>query len=323
MSLQPLLESLLGTDVPVRVTAYDGSSIGPPDAPATVVIRNPAAVQRIVTGLGREIAFARAYVAGDVDIDGDIYAVLALRTALRHPPPVDPRDAPGRAGARSRAQGRAGAATAASAARRGDPSCGDGATPRCATPGRSRSHYDVSNDFYRMVLGPVDDLLVRGVRARRRPTRAGAVQQVRVHLPQARAAARTCGCSTSAAVGAGWCCTRPATTASRPSASPSRSRRPSSPASGWSTPASPTSSRSGSQDYRDVHDGPYDAVSSIGMFEHVGARPPRRVLRADPAGCCGPEAGCSTTASAAPARQRRARSAAAASSIATCSPTVS
>jgi cyclopropane-fatty-acyl-phospholipid synthase len=24
------------------------------------------------------------------------------------------------------------------------------------------------------------------------------------------------------------------------------------------------------QDYRDVHDGPFDAVSSIGMFEHVG-----------------------------------------------------
>ena len=26
------------------------------------------------------------------------------------------------------------------------------------------------------------------------------------------------------------------------------------------------------QDYRDVHDGPYDAISSIGMFEHVGLR---------------------------------------------------
>jgi cyclopropane-fatty-acyl-phospholipid synthase len=25
------------------------------------------------------------------------------------------------------------------------------------------------------------------------------------------------------------------------------------------------------QDYRDVHDGPFDAISSIGMFEHVGA----------------------------------------------------
>jgi cyclopropane-fatty-acyl-phospholipid synthase len=26
------------------------------------------------------------------------------------------------------------------------------------------------------------------------------------------------------------------------------------------------------EDYRDVHDGPYDAISSIGMFEHVGER---------------------------------------------------
>ena len=26
------------------------------------------------------------------------------------------------------------------------------------------------------------------------------------------------------------------------------------------------------EDYRDVHDGPYDAISSIGMFEHVGQR---------------------------------------------------
>jgi cyclopropane-fatty-acyl-phospholipid synthase len=26
------------------------------------------------------------------------------------------------------------------------------------------------------------------------------------------------------------------------------------------------------QDYRDVHDGPFDAISSIGMFEHVGVR---------------------------------------------------
>src|SRR5205085_8919434 len=26
------------------------------------------------------------------------------------------------------------------------------------------------------------------------------------------------------------------------------------------------------QDYREVDDGPYDAIASIGMFEHVGAR---------------------------------------------------
>src|SRR2546421_4382467 len=30
------------------------------------------------------------------------------------------------------------------------------------------------------------------------------------------------------------------------------------------------------QDYRDVDDGPYDAISSIGMFEHVGGADLRR-----------------------------------------------
>ena len=35
-------------------------------------------------------------------------------------------------------------------------------------------------------------------------------------------------------------------------------------------PATTTSWRSASQDYRDVGDGPFDAISSVGMFEHVG-----------------------------------------------------
>src|SRR5690606_27271616 len=79
MSLQPLLESVLGTDLPVRVETYDGSAVGPVDAPAKVVIRRPEAMHRILTGLGRELAFARAFVAGEIDIEGDIYAVLELR----------------------------------------------------------------------------------------------------------------------------------------------------------------------------------------------------------------------------------------------------
>ncbi|HEX7095411.1 MAG TPA: hypothetical protein VF183_05980, partial [Acidimicrobiales bacterium] len=88
MSLQPLLESVLGRDLPVRVRAYDGSELGPPDAPATVVIRTPEAIHRILTGLGRELSFARAYVAGDVDVEGDIYAVLALRDRFGTPPRI-------------------------------------------------------------------------------------------------------------------------------------------------------------------------------------------------------------------------------------------
>ena len=54
------------------------------------------------------------------------------------------------------------------------------------------------------------------------------------------------------------------------------------------------------QDYRDVDDGPYDAISSIGMFEHVGLAKLGeyfdRLLRAR---WC-PAAACSTTASAGP-----------------------
>src|SRR5262249_58309148 len=33
------------------------------------------------------------------------------------------------------------------------------------------------------------------------------------------------------------------------------------------------------QDYRDVDDGPYDSVSSIGMFEPLGLRPLARLFR--------------------------------------------
>ncbi len=52
------------------------------------------------------------------------------------------------------------------------------------------------------------------------------------------------------------------------------------------------------QDYRDVADGPFDAVSSIGMVEHVGAVSAGGVLRLPARACCAPAAGCSITASA-------------------------
>ena len=85
MGLQQLLDDLLGRDLPVAVECYDGSRVGPTDAPATVRIVSPDAIHRIVTGRGRELAFARAYVAGEIDIDGDIFAVIALRDRVAKP----------------------------------------------------------------------------------------------------------------------------------------------------------------------------------------------------------------------------------------------
>jgi cyclopropane-fatty-acyl-phospholipid synthase len=71
MALAALVEEVLGRDLPVGVTAYDGSRAGPDDPSATVTIRSPDALRRILTAPG-ELGFARAYVAGDIDIDGDI-----------------------------------------------------------------------------------------------------------------------------------------------------------------------------------------------------------------------------------------------------------
>ena len=75
------MEDLLGRDLPVAVEAYDGSRVGPPDPPATLVIRSPIALQRILTAPG-ELGFGRAYVAGDLDFEGEIWAILALRDRL-------------------------------------------------------------------------------------------------------------------------------------------------------------------------------------------------------------------------------------------------
>jgi hypothetical protein len=64
MALAALVDDVLGGGVPIAVEAYDGSRSGPVDAPATIVIRSPDALRRIVTAPG-ELGLARAYVSGD------------------------------------------------------------------------------------------------------------------------------------------------------------------------------------------------------------------------------------------------------------------
>ncbi len=81
MAIAELLGGVLGPDLPVAVSAYDGSRVGPPDAPATIVLRSPDALRRIVTAPG-ELGLGRAYVAGDLDVEGDLFAVLSLHRRL-------------------------------------------------------------------------------------------------------------------------------------------------------------------------------------------------------------------------------------------------
>jgi len=63
-----LLEDHAG--VGLRVRAWDGSEAGPPGAPV-VVLRSPRALQRILWRPG-ELGLARAYISGDLDIEGDL-----------------------------------------------------------------------------------------------------------------------------------------------------------------------------------------------------------------------------------------------------------
>lgn len=76
-----LAEAVLGPEFPVGVEAYDDSRVGREDAPATIVVRSPEALRRILTVPG-DLGFGRAYVAGDLDVRGDIYAALSLRDRL-------------------------------------------------------------------------------------------------------------------------------------------------------------------------------------------------------------------------------------------------
>ncbi len=141
-----------------RITAYDGSTAGPSDAPITLHLRSPKAAAYLV-GSPNSLGFARAYVSGELTVDGvhpgNPYEVLRLlgdtlygvkfdaKAALRLvnqigmrqllPPPSPPPQE---------------------------------ATPewRRLVSGRRHSksrdseairhHYDVSNTFYSYVLGP-------------------------------------------------------------------------------------------------------------------------------------------------------------------------
>ncbi|MBV9042472.1 MAG: SAM-dependent methyltransferase, partial [Acidimicrobiia bacterium] len=52
MSVASMVEEILGAGLPVAFEAYDGSRCGPTDAPATIVLRSPVALQRILTAPG-------------------------------------------------------------------------------------------------------------------------------------------------------------------------------------------------------------------------------------------------------------------------------
>jgi cyclopropane-fatty-acyl-phospholipid synthase len=154
MTLAQVFEKVAGHGAPVEFRAYDGSTAGRPgEPPVTVSVRDETAVKYLAQAPGA-MGLARAYVSGHLDVDGDMYTALrrlagaqelnlsradklAILRELGGPGLLFPRIPPppqevrvNRSWMVGRRHSRGRDATAIS------------------------HHYDVSNTFYEWVLGP-------------------------------------------------------------------------------------------------------------------------------------------------------------------------
>jgi cyclopropane-fatty-acyl-phospholipid synthase len=62
-------------NAPVRIDAYDGSTAGPADAPVRMALRSPRALSYLLTAPS-DLGLARAFVSGELEIEGDLYDAL-------------------------------------------------------------------------------------------------------------------------------------------------------------------------------------------------------------------------------------------------------
>ena len=267
--LAPLVSATLGEQVPLRVSCWDGSEFGPRDAAVRINVVRRRALRRIMWQ-PNELGFARAYVSGDLVIDGDLWDALSalddvadpatgpgvhidahtlrslarvvLRLGLVGPPPRPPEE-------ESRLHGRKHSARRDAAA--------------------IAHHYDVGNDFYRVLLGP--SMTYSCAYWPPGTSSLEAAQEGKCEL-----VARKLGLQPGMRVldvGCGWGtfaihaarqhgASVVGVTLSEQQAHLARQRV------AEAGLADRVEIRV--QDYRHVDDGPFDAIASIGMAEHVG-----------------------------------------------------
>jgi len=267
--IAPLFRRIVGADPPVGVECWDGSHFGPQDSGTTIHFRSPNALRRLFYA-PNELGLSRTYVAGEADISGDIFGLFDLRDAMAG------RDEALRLefGWRTRLEllrvsRRLGAL--------GRPPAPPPEEARLSGLRHSKRrdaeaishHYDVSNDFYRLVLGQT-----MAYSCAYFPTWDTSLDEAQdaKHELICRKLGLTPGMRLLD-VGCGWgglvlhAAARHGVravgiTISRPQAELAEKR--------VAEAGLADQIEIRLQDYRDVTDGPYDAISSIGMFEHVG-----------------------------------------------------
>ncbi|MET7774475.1 class I SAM-dependent methyltransferase [Streptomyces mirabilis] len=273
LRLKSLVEQLVGAPLPMRIRAWDGSEAGPPGAPA-VVVRNRRALRRLLWKPG-EVGLARAWVAGDLGVEGDLYTALDLLSGLVWDRGEDAR---GLAEALRDPEVRA--------AVRGLVKMGGLPLPPSPPQEEMRRrrrhlhtkrsdqraishHYDVGNDFYEIVLGPSMVYSCAywedgGTLEDAQRDKLELIAQKLDLRPGQRLLDVGCGWGSMAIHAAReHGVSVVGVTLSHEQAAYARKR--------VADEGLTDRVEIRVQDYRDVADGPYDAISSIGMAEHVGA----------------------------------------------------
>jgi cyclopropane-fatty-acyl-phospholipid synthase len=273
--LATLARQLTGRPLPVGLRAYDGSQAGPA-GPPTLEITSPRALRRMVWNAG-ELGIADAYVTGDLQVHGDLLSLLRL---LHDSAALGDSGRPARP-IRPSAAALAGAARLALAARAigpRPPVPAARATVRGRPHSRARDkaviahHYDLSNDFYELLLDPAMCYSCGYWTSQDPGYGLADAQRDKLDLvcrklglePGMRLLDIGCGwgsLATHAAARYGVKVT--GVTLSAQQAQYARQR--------IASVAMDGSAEIRLSDYRDIDDGPYDAVSVIEMGEHVGA----------------------------------------------------
>jgi len=268
MALAEVFERIAGADALVEFRAYDGSRAGAEGSPVRITVKSPAAVKYLAQAPG-EMGLARAFVAGHIDVDGDMYTAvarmasvqrtdlsvaerLALLRELGGPRVLWPRIPPPPQEIRIRRRSLSG---------------------RRHSRGRDASaishHYDVSNTFYEWVLGPSMAYTCGCY-----PTEDATLEEAQAYKHDL--VARKLGLRSGMRlldVGCGWggMVRHAAREYSVRAVGVTLSEQQAL----WAQRAIADEGMSGLAevrhlDYRDVTEAEFDAVSSIGLTEHIG-----------------------------------------------------
>lgn len=155
MRLAEIFERVVGSNAPVRFTAYDGSSAGSPDSDVALHVRTPVAVNYLAQS-PNAVGLTRAYVSGHLELEGDMYTALRRMAdfAFAEGAGVSARDMFGIARSVGWVKFVNRVAPPPQEVRRGRLSGLGWRHSKQRDAEVISHHYDISNAFYELVLGP-------------------------------------------------------------------------------------------------------------------------------------------------------------------------